>query len=229
MKRLLLLMTAIVSLTVATEATFAADIARRPAPPPVAVKAPALPIFDWSGFYVGIHGGYAWGNSSFDYPAAPSGSFDADGWLLGGLVGVNYQAGQTVFGLEADINKTDISGGTTCVAVGGPCDFNNTWLATGRVRLGYAFDRFLPYVTGGVAYGNLKANVPGIGSAEDKRFGWTAGVGAEYAFSPNLTWKTEYLFVDLGKFDCGLPCGVGSPTNVKFDAHIVRTGLNLRF
>jgi outer membrane immunogenic protein len=227
MKRLLLSMTAIVSLTAATEATFAADIARRPAPPPVAVKAPALPIFDWSGFYVGIHGGYAWGDSSFTYPGLASTSFDANGWLLGGLIGVNYQVGQTVFGLEADINKTAFKGGGTCTV--GPCEFENSWLGTARARLGYAVDRFMPYVTGGVAFGDVKANVPGIGSASDRRVGWTAGVGAEYAFSPNLSWKTEYLFVDLGKFDCGLPCGVGSPTNVKFDAHIVRTGINLRF
>jgi outer membrane immunogenic protein len=229
MKRLLLSMTAIVSLVAATEGAVAADIARRPAPAPVAVKAPPLPIFDWSGFYVGVHGGYAWGSTSIDYAGFPSASTDANGWLLGGLIGVNYQVGQTVFGVEADLNWSDLKSGTTCAAVAGPCEVNNSWLGTARGRLGYAMDRFMPYVTGGVAFGDVEANVPGIGRASDTRVGWTVGVGAEYAFSPNMSWKTEYLFVDLGKFDCGLACGVGSPTNVKFDAHIVRTGLNFRF
>jgi outer membrane immunogenic protein len=227
MKRLLLSMAAIASLVVASEVAVAADLARRPAPPAVAVKAPPLPIFDWSGFYVGVHGGYGWGDASITYPGFASTGFNANGWLVGGLVGVNYQVGQTVFGLEADINKTDMNGGGACVV--GPCDVSNSWLSTGRVRLGYAVDRFMPYVTGGVAYGEVKANVPGVGGASDRRVGWTAGVGAEYAFTPNLSWKTEYLFVDLGKFDCGLSCGIGSPTDVKFDAHIVRTGINLKF
>jgi outer membrane immunogenic protein len=221
MKRLLVSLTAIASLTVATEAALAADLARRPAPAPTAVKAPPLPIFDWSGFYVGLHGGYGWGDATFGGT-----SFDANGWLVGGLAGVNYQVGQGVIGLEADINKTDISGTGACAV--GPCEFNNSWLGTARVRLGYAIDRFMPYITGGAAFGDVKANVPGFGSASDRRVGWTAGVGAEYALTPNLSWKTEYLFVDLGKFDCGAPCGA-TPTSVKFDTHIVRSGVNLRF
>jgi outer membrane immunogenic protein len=228
MRRVLLLMSAAALIAGAPAAALAADIARRPAPPPVAVKAPPLPVFDWSGFYVGVHGGYAWGDASINYPGFPSNKFDANGWLLGGLVGVNYQVGQTVFGVEADINWADINGGTTCVPVGA-CEVSNSWLGTARARLGYAIDRFMPYVTGGVAFGDVEANVPGFGRASDTRVGWTAGVGVEYAFAPNWSWKTEYLFVDLGKFDCGLPCGVGSPTNVKFDTHIVRTGVNVKF
>jgi outer membrane immunogenic protein len=229
MKRVILAITAVASLAAAIQAAGAADIARRPAPVPAAVKAPPLPIFDWSGFYVGVHGGYGWGDTSIDYAGFPRAGADANGWLLGGLVGVNYQVGQSVFGLEADINWSDLTSSTNCVAVGGPCQVNNSWLGTVRGRLGYAVDRFMPYITGGVAFGDVEANVPGFGRASDTRVGWTIGVGAEYAFSPNMSWKTEYLFVDLGKFDCGLPCGVGSPTNVKFDTHIVRTGLNIRF
>ncbi|MEX2127590.1 MAG: outer membrane protein [Xanthobacteraceae bacterium] len=228
MKRVLLSisMTAIVSLAVAAGAAFAADMpVRRPLPPQATVKAPPPLLFDWSGFYAGVHGGYGWGRSSFDYPGAPSGSFDADGWLLGGVVGVNYQAGQTVLGLEADLNWTDLSGSTACVT--GICQTTNSWLGTVRGRLGYAADRFMPYVTGGVAFGDVEANVPGVGKASDTRVGWTAGVGAEYALSERMSWKTEYLYVDLGKFNCGAACA--GPANVDFKAHIVRTGLNLRF
>jgi outer membrane immunogenic protein len=69
--------------------------------------------------------------------------------------------------------------------------------------------------------------VPGIGGDSDTRFVWTAGVGAEYAFAPNMSWKTEYLYVDLGGFDC-TACGAPVP-NVDFKSHIVRTGVNVRF
>jgi outer membrane immunogenic protein len=226
MKRALLSTTAAVSLLATATAALAADMpARRPLPPQATVKAPPPLLFDWSGFYAGLHGGYAWGRSSFDYPGDPSGSFAADGWLLGGVLGVNYQAGQTVIGLEADLNWTDLSGSAACTV--GICQTTNSWLGTVRGRLGYAVDRFMPYVTGGVAFGDVEANVPGVGTASDTRVGWTAGVGAEYALSEKMSWKTEYLYVDLGKFNCGAACA--GPANVDFKAHIVRTGLNLRF
>jgi outer membrane immunogenic protein len=228
MKRVFLCTTAILSLA-ATQAAIAADAPVRRAPPPVAVKAPAPAIFDWSGFYVGVHGGYGWGDGSLTYPGGGGAEFGVDGWMAGGLIGANYQVGQTVLGVEADINWSDIAGGSVCAAVTGPCNVSNSWLGTVRGRLGYAMDRFMPYITGGVAFGNVEANVPGVGKASDTRVGWTAGVGAEYAFASNWSWKTEYLYVDLGKFDCGVACGGVSPTNVRFDAHIVRTGLNVRF
>jgi outer membrane immunogenic protein len=228
MKRVLLSATAIVLLAAATQVALAADMpVRRPLPPQAMVKAPPPLLFDWSGFYAGVHGGYAWGRSSFDYPVTPSGKFDTDGWLFGGLIGVNYQVGQTVLGLEADLNWTDISGRAACIT--GICQTSTSWLGTARARLGYAADRFMPYVTGGVAFGDVEANIPGVGGASDTRVGWTAGVGAEYAFSEKLSWKTEYLYVDLGKFNCGTACGGGSPTDVDFKTHIVRTGLNFRF
>jgi outer membrane immunogenic protein len=174
MKRVLLSMTAIALVAVAAQSAIAADIPARKALPPQAVKA-LPPIFNWSGFYVGVHGGYGWGNSAFDAAAAGT-SFDTDGWLLGALAGVNYQVGQTVFGVEADINWSDFSGGAACG--GATCNTEVPWFGTLRGRLGYAADRFMPYITGGLAYGKLEANVPGIGGASDTRFGWTAGVGA---------------------------------------------------
>jgi outer membrane immunogenic protein len=224
MKRVLLSMTAFVALVAAAPAAIAADMpVRRPAPE-MAVKAPP-PIFNWSGFYVGAHAGYGWGRSQFEAPAAGTGTFDADGFIAGALAGWNYQVGQTVFGIEADINWSDMSGGAACGVV--TCETEVPWFGTLRGRLGYAADRFMPYVTGGLAYGKVEANVPTIGGASDTRVGWTAGLGAEWAFAPNMSWKTEYLYVDLGSFDCG---GCGAPTpDVDFRSHIVRTGLNIRF
>ena len=86
------------------------------------------------------------------------------------------------------------------------CETSNDWLATFRGRIGYAFDRWLPYITGGGAYGNVKAtvSVPIAGlsaSASNNQFGWTVGAGLEYAFLGNWTAKIEYLYVDLGSFN----------------------------
>lgn len=228
MKRVLLSMTAIAAIAVASQAAHAADMpTRQPLPEQMPVKA-MPPIFNWSGFYTGLHAGYGWGRSRHDDPVLGStGNFDADGWLLGGLLGVNYQVGQTVWGVEADMNWTDFSGSTSC-GVGISCSTSTDWLGTARARLGYAVDRFMPYVTGGVAFGKVKAGETGLGTTSSTRVGWTAGLGAEYAFTENMSWKTEYLYVDLGKFDCGSAC-TNPGTDVKFNSHIVRTGLNVRF
>jgi len=225
MKRVLFSITALAVIAAAAPAAIAADMPVRRPMPEMAVKAPLPPIFNWSGFYVGAHAGYGWGRSQFDAPVAGTDTFKTDGWLAGGLVGVNYQVGQTVFGAEADINWSDMNGGAPCGAFN--CETDLPWFGTVRGRLGYAADRFMPYITGGLAFGKVEANVPGIGSQSDTRVGWTAGVGAEYALTQNMSWKTEYLYVDLGKFDCS-SCGAPTP-DVDFRSHIVRTGLNVRF
>jgi outer membrane immunogenic protein len=97
--------------------------------------------------------------------------------------------------------------------------------------VGYAFDRWLPYVTAGGAYGNVKAtvSVPVAGlsdSVSRSKFGWTAGVGLEYAFLGNWTAKLEYLYVDLGSFDTG-PSPIVN--NVSFNENVIRAGLNYKF
>ena len=75
------------------------------------------------------------------------------------------------------------------------------WFGTVRPRVGFALDRTLLYVTGGLAYGNQKLSIPGYASGTSTDIGWTAGAGAEYAFTNNVTAKLEGLYVDLGKSD----------------------------
>jgi outer membrane immunogenic protein len=101
-------------------------------------------------------------------------------------------------------------------------------LGTARGRIGYAFDRLLPYVTGGLATGNVTAAVPGIGSAGNTSTGWTIGAGVELALTGNWTVKAEYLYVDLGTFDCAA-CGGTPPAGVGFATNVVRAGVNFRF
>jgi outer membrane immunogenic protein len=225
MRRILLGAVALV-LTAAASAS-AADLPRA-AP---LVKAPVvapLTAYDWSGFYLGINGGFGWGQSSFDGVAGTLGKFDTSGWVAGGTAGYNLQYGHAVFGLEGDIDWSNISGSASCVGGLATCQVNNDWLSTARGRFGYAFDRFLPFVTGGLAVGNVNANVPGFGSASATNAGWTAGGGLEMALGRNWTAKAEYLHVDLGNLNCGTAC-TGTPSNVDFTTNLVRGGLNFKF
>ena len=189
------------------------------------------PIYNWTGFYLGINGGGAWGRSSWDFPGGSTGNFDLSGGLIGGTAGYNYQAGRAVFGIEGDIDWADIRGSSTGVACGAAgCFTRNTWLATVRGRLGYSFDRVMPYVTGGAAFGNIKAHFNGLPEQSSDRVGWTVGAGIEGALFGNVTAKLEYLYVDLDSFSCGLAsCAAPGPTNVHFNANIVRAGVNFRF
>ena len=201
----------------------AADLPPSPAAP--YYKAPAVyapPAYTWSGFYIGINGGGAWGRSSWTTP----GDFDTSGGFVGGTIGYNYQMDQAVLGVEGDIDWADINGSTSCLL--GNCKTNDNWLATVRGRLGYAADRFMPYVTGGLAVGDIQASVPGFAGGSVTNAGWTAGGGIEFALPGHWSAKAEYLYVDLGNFSCGISCGA-TAQSVSFTANLFRGGFNYRF
>jgi outer membrane immunogenic protein len=225
MKRLILVSVAALATVTMMGVANAADIARRQ---PMPMNAPAYYApYNWTGFYVGINGGGGWGSSEWTSLVGSTGSFDVSGGLVGGTIGYNWQLGQWVFGLEGDIDWSDIRGSTSSGACAGTsCETRNNWLGTGRARIGYAFDRFLPYVTGGVAFGDVKASAAGFGSTTDTNAGWTLGGGIEAAIAGPWTAKVEYLYVDLGSTSCS---GCLLSTNVDFHANIVRGGINYRF
>jgi outer membrane immunogenic protein len=197
-------------------------------PRPAYNKAPvyAPPVYSWTGFYVGINGGGAWGRSNWDGIPA---TFDTSGGLVGGTVGYNWQFGQFVLGAEADAAWANLKG-TGCA---GLCSTETNFLATARGRFGVAIDRFMPYITGGLAMGNIKAAFPVFPTVDETRLGWTVGAGAEYAVAPNWSVKAEYLYVDLGNTRCGVgtACnfGAGANNQVGVTDHIVRGGVNFRF
>src|SRR5664280_152091 len=202
----------------------AADMPRRHTEMPV--KAPLYePPFSWTGFYIGINGGGAWGRSDWSNTLGTN-TIDTSGAVVGGTIGYNYQMGQTVFGLEGDGDWSNLRGSTTGGACTS-CETHNSWLATARGRLGYAFGRFMPYVTGGAAFGDVKATAAGFGSQTTTRVGWTGGGGLEAAIAGPWTAKVEYLYVDLGKGSCDVAtCGLA--TSASFHTNIVRVGLNYR-
>ena len=89
-----------------------------------------------------------------------------------------------------------------------------------RGRLGYAAGRFMSFVTGGAAFGDIRASTPGLGGGNTTNVGWTVGAGIEFALVGNRTAKAEYL--------CGVGCGA-PVDNVSFTANIMRGGINYRF
>jgi outer membrane immunogenic protein len=227
MKRLVLAGLGALAVVTMIGSANAADLPRRTAMP---AKAPlyAAP-YNWTGLYVGINGGGGFGRSTW---SNPFGTADADlsGGVVGGTLGYNYQMGQAVFGLEGDLDWSNIKGSTAAgLCVGVTCETRNSWLATARGRIGYAFNRVMPFVTGGAAFGDIKATPVVFGTSETTtRAGWTLGGGAEFAIAGPWTAKVEYLYVDLGKGSCGVvTCGVA--TDVSLTTNLVRAGVNYRF
>lgn len=207
-------------------ASFSAQAADMPRPTYRALS-PVVGYYNWTGLYGGINGGFGWGDSSWDSPAI---STSPSSWTVGGTLGYNFQVGSFVLGVEGDFDWSDVKASVACGAFN--CETKNDWLGTVRGRIGYAFDRWMPYITAGGAYGNVKAtstNPAALGASNDQ-YGWTVGAGLEYAFAGNWSAKIEYLYVDLGSFDCGVACaGVVAADNVSFRESIFRFGINYKF
>lgn len=219
MKNYLLSGVAALGLLAAGAAT-AADLPARKGP----VMAPVYaPVFTWTGFYVGGNAGYGWGNvnagNTFATRTVTIG--DTDGFVGGGQIGYNYQMGQFVLGLEADIQGADLKTGSNVFGDSVSTDYYGTV----RARVGVAFDRILPYVTGGWAYGNVKTTIGGVGSTDKTHTGgYVLGAGIEYAFTNNLVGGVEYQYVDLGEknvFNSGIKVG--------HDFSVVRARLSYKF
>jgi outer membrane immunogenic protein len=223
MKRILLAGVAMLTLSAALPAA-AADLPPRVAP----YGAPAYqPAYNWTGFYLGLNAGGGWGSSDW---AGMGVTNSPGGGMIGVTAGYNWQGvGPWVFGIEADIDWTNFNDSTLC-QFGTTCETRNDWFGTARGRVGYAWDRFMPYVTGGVAFGNIEAKQSGFGfgSVSDTNIGWTVGAGLEAAIAPRWTAKVEYLYADMGDTNCAVPvCSL--PTNVDLRMNILRGGLNYRF
>jgi len=242
----------------------AADLpVRAPAVAPVPVVAAPL----WTGFYVGLNGGY--GGDEFRYPfsgvivdgetTTPYGgraSVTSSGFLGGAQIGYNYQLNPNwVIGLEADyafadINgRVDLNGGIGRFDLGVSAGSKVENLGTVRARAGYAMDRALFYVTGGWAWGHIESSLnfgasfmgggDGFTLSRGKTAsGWTIGGGLEYMLTPRVSFKTEYLYVDLGKENLYLanytsvPGPIDTATarlDVDTRLHLVRAGVNYRF
>ena len=217
-----LLICALAVAAVSTAPAIAADLVVK-APPRLAES-----VSSWTGFYLGIHAGYGWGEviENTAVELNPSG-------VLGGVqAGYNYQfAPNWVLGVEADWSFTGMddvhvlrAGFITVTTVN-----ELQYFGTLRGRLGYSVDRWLVYATGGLARGFLSGSTTFLGATfndSNWHWGWAAGGGLEYAFSNNLSAKAEYLFVDLNDITY---VNAGNTQTIGFEAHIFRVGLNAKF
>jgi outer membrane immunogenic protein len=237
---------------------YAADLSYPVKAPPVMV----VPVFSWTGFYLGANFGY--GGDKFKYPYDVSDDFGdergfdlngdfkltSSGFFGGGQIGYNYQFDNGwVVGVETDFQWSGIEGelsGNTSF------DFNNVnvvdadfsagseveWFGTIRGRLGYAWDKVFLYGTGGAAYGKVKShysiNVNDFSASDstsDTQWGWTVGAGLEYAITDHWTFKTEYLYVDLGSQDLVdiSDDGFNANLDVETKFHTIKAGVNYKF
>jgi outer membrane immunogenic protein len=226
------------------------------------VKAPrqmVAPAFNWSGFYIGGHVGYGWGD--VDVVTGPVAAtalggvaatrltgYDVDGIIGGGQIGWNWQpvGSPFVFGIEADISASGMDGSgrvpaaVGTVPVGTVFSTDVDWLATVTGRLGFAFNTWLLYVKGGWAYMDREhrfATPAGaVGTVSDDRSGWTVGVGGEWSLAswgmgPNWSAKLEYNYLNFDDRDLTFATtGIAAGVaNYDQEIHLVKLGINYRF
>jgi outer membrane immunogenic protein len=232
MKKILLAGTAL--LTVASGSAMAADLSRAPAPAPVYTKAPIMPVFTWTGCYVGGNAGGLWAKKDWTSTPITAGtsSVSISSWLAGAQVGCNYQVSAWVFGIQADYDWTNASGSAPDVVVVATDQTKIKSLASVTGRVGYAWDRFLGYVKGGGAWEADQYSIfaPGFAaSASETRTGWTIGVGGEYAFTNWLTGFAEYDFYDFGTVANTFTGNFTTTANIKETKSVAKAGLNIKF
>lgn len=232
-RRILFLKSAVAGLALGLTLADAARAADAAQP----LKAPrVMPVFDWSGFYVGGHAGY--GSGSFGpgtNPLPQQGIFfphSITGLIGGAQAGYNHQfQNKWVVGVEADLSFTSPLDRPRLV----PAPFNTTfdYFGTVRGRVGYAVGTWLPYVTGGTAWGRTRVDLNDadgnvVGNKTRMHLGWIAGTGLEFALGGNWSGKVEYNYIDLGTRTYGL--GDVPLPNVAVDPkiHTIKIGLNYR-
>ena len=220
----------------ASLAAQAADLPQAPPPPPqapVAYIPAAPPVYNWGGIYVGINGGYGFGTAKWTVSGNGASSDKANGGIVGGTLGANFQTGAFVFGVEGDFDWSGINGstaGSVCIVTGN-CQTGNTWLSTLRGRFGFAMDRILFYGTAGGVFGNVQTTQSGTTTTHTQA-GWTAGLGVETAFAENWTAKLEYLYANLGTgtVTCVSACAAPNlPVSVGLTDNLIRLGVNYKF
>ncbi len=204
---------------------FAADL---PYPADAAPAVSDLPLqaptFDWNGAYIGASLG--WGLGTFTTRSAVTGKFDdnADGILGGGFAGYNFMiTPNIVTGVEADLQFSDLNASST---VGGVAfSAGSDWNSNIRGRIGYAFDRFLIYGTGGLAIADLNVSANGV-SDSTTALGWTLGAGLESAITDNVLVRLDYTYQDFAREDFNLG---GTNYSTDLDNNIIRAGIAYKF
>jgi len=247
------------ALTIGGQA-LAADLP--PAPPPPPPRAPAayipapIPLYNWTGFYIGPNVGYGFTSSSTlsDSQKSTFTSTTSNAFLGGGQVGVNWEfGGGVVIGAEADFEWLPNTKNTVTATPGAgapianvgstaTATLNSRWLTLADARLGYAWDRLLVYGKGGGAFvgaNNSALTVSPSGvvlplSGPANNMGWNAGVGLEYVFWGTWSGKVEYDYIRLNSasFTAAGPGGAFNQDVISANnrvINLVTVGLNYKF
>jgi len=217
-------------------------------------SAPAryVPAPTWTGCYIGIEGGWAWGHSEpkrLDISSTTAtpvtvtttsfAAYDIDGGLIGGTVGCNLQSsGGFVLGVESDLSWINKKGSAFDVPAVGVSNniTEERWLETTRLRLGWAAGNFLLYATGGAAFADVKYTACSPALCCESQAKWRVGLayggGAEWKFDRNWSAKIEYLHIDFENQQYLTPSRLGFQNRgggVSVDDDIVRVGINYKF
>jgi outer membrane immunogenic protein len=215
---------------------FAALVASSVMAADMGVKAPVMKappaVFSWTGCYLGGHFGSLF--SEENWTGAAQSIQDPTDLVVGGQVGCNYQVSTWVFGVQGDYAWTNASD-TALDQLSGLTDRSKiTSLASVTGRIGYALDRWLPYVKAGGAWTHDKYDIYnpafGLGSlsaTSETRGGWTVGGGIEYAIVSNLSIFAEYDWYDFGTRTTSLPAF--GPVDIKERDSVLKMGLNWTF
>ncbi|HEY5379540.1 MAG TPA: outer membrane protein [Pseudolabrys sp.] len=215
----------------------ASDLQPPPARMPVKAAPYVVPPFNWTGFYIGANAGGVWAKGTVEETDVGGAgvlpdSITKSGLIAGVQVGYNWQVSNIVVGVEGDFDFSSASKSSQYTAF----DLHNTRLSslgTARARVGVTFDRWLPYITGGVAFASLKnelVDTGGVGatmSRGNSATGWTVGGGLEYGIDNHWSAKIEYLYAKFpDKTDSSQ-----APYIFKFtdSLSVARVGINYRF
>jgi outer membrane immunogenic protein len=215
------------------------------------MKAPAnaTPLYDWSGFYVGVFGGGGFGNHNVNNALGSSSTFtnftanySSQGGVAGGEAGYNWQSGNYVVGIEADGFWSGIKGNDSAAINAGSfaitsVDADNLrWGGTLRARGGFTIDRWLMFFTGGWAFGDLVHTntdpVFGVDKFTVHANGLTAGAGFAYALTNNVIGKFEYRYYNFNGYNRpGSPLTPNGqlPYTTESTYSVVTLGLDYKF
>ncbi len=251
--RLLGLLAGTAALALTAAAAQAADLPARTAPvAPVAM----VPVFTWTGFYVGAQVGYQFSDREDGfgdrYRFRRAGTFiddfndgEDDAFVAGAHAGYNFQFGSFVVGVEGDIegvfgddDDDDYTGVTIVDTSTTPNTIYTTysiganqldWQGSIRARAGFAFDRTLVYATGGFAFGGMSGghSFGVFDNDDDTVSGYTVGLGVEHAFTNNLTARLEYRYTSFDEINTRF--GNVELDGDDFDFHTVRLGVSFKF
>ncbi|WP_350333302.1 outer membrane protein [Coralliovum pocilloporae] len=172
---------------------------------------------DWSGSYFGIKGGAAFSDTKVTDGGSISNS--DNGGTIGILSGYNWQQGNWVFGIDSDSSYSSLDTSFGAASV------ETKYIGTTRARVGYAYDRLLPYVTAGLATAYVDATAASGESESEFLYGFAVGGGVEWAIDDTWQLRAEYLYIDYAEEDFRFTGGIAE-IDVE-DVHLVRVGISM--